>query len=103
LSRETILYVVASLDGDFTEWVLELIEWDQAFGLVADIDYDFRVADLDNFAVDNVAFGEILQRRSVELHHYLGIDLPAIHRIELGEQIVPSRIRLRLRLRGRSF
>ena len=84
---EQNLYLVTGLDVDLAHRVLELVERDEPFGLVADVDDDLGLADLDNPAVDDIAFGQVLQALRIELHHHLGVDLARIDRIQLGEKL----------------
>ena len=50
---------VAGLDGDLAVLVEELVDRDDAFGLVADVDDDFGRGDLENRALDDLAFRDV--------------------------------------------
>ena len=72
---------VAGLDGDLAVLVEELVDRDDAFGLVADVDDDFGVGDLEDRALDDFAFRDVseavivkVQQAGVFLRvHLLGI------------------------------
>ena len=51
--------LVAFLDADAAVGLRELVERDRAFGLVADVDDDVVLADVDDLAFDDVAFFEV--------------------------------------------
>ena len=52
--------LVALLDADRAVGLRELVERDLSFGLVADVDDDVVLADLDHRAADDVAFFDVL-------------------------------------------
>ena len=58
---------VARLDGDFAVLVEELVDRDDAFGFVADVDDDFGGGDLENRALDDLAFRDVPEAAIVEI------------------------------------
>ena len=52
---------VAGLDGDLAGLVAELVEGDDPLGLVADVDDDLGLRDLQHDAPHDLAFGEVLE------------------------------------------
>ena len=63
---------VAGLHGDLAALVEELGELDDAFGLVADVDDDFRRRDLENGALDDLAFRDVAEAVIVDVEE-LGV------------------------------
>ena len=57
---------VAGLHGDLAVLVEELVERDDAFGLVADVDDHFRGGDLEHRALDDLAFRDVPEAVIVE-------------------------------------
>src|SRR3954471_23747665 len=52
---------VAGLHGDLAGFVDELVDRDDAFGLVADVDDDFRRRHFENGALDDLAFRDVAE------------------------------------------
>ena len=68
------------MHGDLSGLVEELIDGDDALGLVADVDDDFGVGDLENRALDDFAFCYIpeavivkVQQAGIFLRVHIGI------------------------------
>ena len=73
---------VAGLHGDLSGLVEELVDGDDALGLVADVDDDFDVGDFENRALDDFAFCYIpeavivkVQQAGVFLRVHIGVSL----------------------------
>ena len=72
---------VAGLDGHLAVLVEELADADDAFGLVADVDDDFRRGHLEDRALDDLAFRDVLEAVIVDfeqLVEFVGIDLVVV-------------------------
>ena len=72
---------VAGLDGDLAVLVEELADGDDAFGLVADVDDDFRGGDLEDRALDDLAFRDVPEAVIVGVEQpgvFLGVDLVVV-------------------------
>ncbi len=52
---------VAFTDNDLAGFVEELVDGDDAFGLVADVDYDFVCGNFENGALDDFTFREVAE------------------------------------------
>ena len=77
---------VAGLHGDLAGFVEELVDGDDAFGLVADVDDDFAVGDFENRALDDFAFRYIPEAVIVKVQQ-AGIFL----RVHIGISLAPGR------------
>ncbi len=69
---------VAGLDRDLAGLVDELVDGDDAFGLVADVDDDFRRRDFEDGALDDLAFRDVAEAAIVKVQKacvFLRIDL----------------------------
>ena len=69
---------VAGLDGDLAGLVDELVDGDDAFGLVADVDDDFGRGDFQDGALDDFAFRDVAEAAIVKVEEarvFLRIDL----------------------------
>ena len=72
---------VAGLHGDFAGLVEELGNLDDAFGLVADVDDDFRRRHLENGALDDLAFRDVPEAVIVDVQQpgvFVRIDLVVV-------------------------
>ena len=72
---------VAGLDGDLAALVEELVDRDDAFGLVADVDDHFRGGDLENRSLDDLAFRDVPEAVIVDVQQLGvlgGIDLVVV-------------------------
>ena len=69
---------VAGLDRDLAVLVEELVDRDDAFGLVADVHDDFRRRDLEHRALDDLAFRDVSEAAIVGIQQpgvFVGVDL----------------------------
>ena len=69
------------LDGDLAVLVEELADRDDAFGLVADVDDDFRRGHLENRALDDLAFRDVPEAVIVGIEQpgvFVGVDLVVV-------------------------
>ena len=69
---------VAGLHRDLSGLVDELVDGDDAFGLVADVDDDFRWRDFEDGALDDLAFRDVAEAAIVKVQKacvFLRIDL----------------------------
>ena len=69
---------VAGLDGDLAGFVDELVDGDDAFGLVADVDDHFGRGDFQDGALDDLAFRDVAEAVIVKVQKaciFLWIDL----------------------------
>ena len=72
---------VAGLHGDLAVLVEELADGDDAFGLVADVDDDFRRGDLEHRALDDLAFRDVAEAAIVDVEQpgvFLGVHLGVV-------------------------
>src|SRR5688572_15839268 len=60
---------VARLHGHFAALVEELIDADDAFGLVADVDDDFRRSNFEDRALHHLAFRDVAEAVIVDVEH----------------------------------
>ena len=58
---------VAGLDGDLAGLVDELVDRDDAFGLVADVDDDFRRRDFEDGSLDDLTFRDVAEAGIVKV------------------------------------
>jgi len=65
---------IAGLHSDLTVLVEEFADGDDAFGLVADVDYDFRAGDLEHCAFDDFTFRDVSEAVIVNVQQ-LGVFL----------------------------
>ena len=63
---------VAGLNGDLAVLVQELLDPDDAFRLVPDVDDDLGIGDLQDRALDHLAFGDVAEAAVVEVEQ-LGV------------------------------
>ena len=68
---------VARLDGYVAMLVEEFADWDEAFGFVADVDYDVGFGDLEDGALDDLAFRHVSKAVVINAEH--GRKLLRIH------------------------
>ena len=76
---------VARLHGDLAVLVEELVNLDETFGLVADVDDDRGVGDLEHRALDDLAFRHVAEAVVVDVEHgreLLRIHVLVVHRLE---------------------
>ena len=69
---------VARLDGDLAALVEELIDADDAFGLVADVDDHFGGGDFEHRALHHLAFRDVAEAVIVDVEHpgeFLRVDI----------------------------
>ena len=83
---------VARLHGDVAVLVEEFVNLDETFGLVADVDDDGGVGDLQHRALDDLAFRHVAEAVVVELEHgreLLRVHVLVVHRLEGGPSRFP--------------
>ena len=76
---------VARLHGDVAVFVEELVNLDEAFGLVADVDDDGGFGDLQHGALDDLAFRHVAEAVVVDAEHgreLLRVHVFVVHRLE---------------------
>ena len=78
---------VARLHGDVAVLVEELVDRDETFGLVADVDDDVAFGDLQHGALDDLAFRHVAEAVVVGFEHgrkLLRVHVLVLHRLEGG-------------------
>ena len=81
---EQYVHDVAGLDGDLAVLVEEFADGDEAFGLVADIDDDVGLGDLEDSAFDDLAFRHVPEAVVINTKHgreFLRIHVFVVHRL----------------------
>ena len=76
---------VARLHGDLAVLVEEFVDLDEAFGLVADVDDDGGFGDLEDGALDDLAFRHVAEAVVVDVEHgrkFLRVHVFVVHRLE---------------------
>ena len=78
---------VAGLNGDVAVFVEELVNLDETFGLVADVHDDGGLGDLQDRALDDLAFRHVAEAVVVDVEHgrkLLRVHVLVVHRLEGG-------------------
>ena len=88
---EKNLDLIADRNIDLTRGVGELLDWDQTFGLVTDVDHHFTAGDLDYVSLNDLPLFEMTHALVVEGDKLFIIQLGVVgrgHRLRRGDRLV---------------